>query len=74
MSIAKSNIIPGVQYQTDSVAYIANMKQSYLYLRNGANLLDILYFNTKADSLVFVFEKNDDLRELYKKWNNHELE
>ena len=74
MSIAKSNIIPGVQYQTDSVAYIANMKQSYLYLRNGANLLDILYFNTKADSLVFVFEKNDDLRELYKKWNNYELE
>lgn len=74
MSIAKSNIIPGVQYQTDSVAYIANMKQSYLYLRNGANLLDILYFNTKADLLVFVFEKNDDLRELYKKWNNHELE
>lgn len=74
MSIAKSNITPGVQYQTDSVAYIANMKQSYLYLRNGANLLDILYFNTKADSLVFVFEKNDDLRELYKKWNNHELE
>lgn len=74
MSIAKSNIIPGVQYQTDSVAYIANMKQSYLYLRNGANLLDILYFNTKADSLVFVFEKNDDLRKLYKKWNNHELE
>lgn len=74
MSIAKSNIIPGVQYQTDSVAYIANMKQSYLYLRNGANLLDILYFNTKADSLVFVFEKNDDLWELYKKWNNHELE
>lgn len=74
MSIAKSNIIPGVQYQTDSVAYIANMKQSYLYLRNGANLLDILYFNTKADSLVFVFEKNDNLRELYKKWNNHELE
>ena len=74
MSIAKSNIIPGVQYQTDSVAYIANMKQSYLYLRNGANLLDILYFNTKADSLVFVFEKNDDLRELYKKLNNHELE
>lgn len=74
MSIAKSNIIPGVQYQTDSVAYIANMKQSYLYLRNGANVLDILYFNTKADSLVFVFEKNDDLRELYKKWNNHELE
>lgn len=74
MSIAKSNIIPGVQYQTDSVAYIANMKQSYLYLRNGANLLDILYFNTKADSLVFVFEKNESLRELYKKWNNHELE
>lgn len=74
MSIAKSNIIPGVQYQTDSVAYIANMKQSYLYLRNGANLLDILYFNTKADSLVFVFEKNENLRELYKKWNNHELE
>ena len=23
---------------------------------------------------VTVFEKNDNLRELYKKWNNHELE
>lgn len=74
MSIAKSNIIPGVQYQTDSVAYIANMKQSYLYLRNGARLLDILYSDTKADALVFVFEKSENLRELYKKWNNHELE
>ncbi len=74
MSIAKSNIIPDIQYQTDSVAYIANMKQAYLYLRNGARLLDILYFDTKADALVFVFEKNENLRELYKKWNNHELE
>ena len=74
MSIAKSNIIPDIQYQTDSVAYIANMKQTYLYLRNGARLLDILYFDTKADALVFVFEKNENLRELYKKWNNHELE
>ena len=59
-------------YDQARAAYITNMKQAYLYLRNGAVLLDILYMNTKTGVLVFVFEKNDTLRELYDLWNNHE--
>ena len=49
------------------------MKQAQLYMRNGAELLDILYYNTKNDALVFVFSKSET-RELYEKWNAHELE
>ena len=55
------------------VAYILNMKQVYLYMRNGAKLLDILYSDTKANALVFVFEKNEQLKKLYELWNQHEL-
>lgn len=53
--------------------YISNMRQSQLYMRNGAQLLDILYDNTRNDALVFVFSRSET-RELYEKWNNHELE
>ena len=49
------------------------MRQSQLYMRNGAQLLDILYDNTRNDALVFVFSRSET-RELYEKWNNHELE
>ena len=52
-----------------NVVYLSNMKQAQLYMRNGAELLDILYYNTKNDALVFVFS-----RDLYEKWNAHELE
>lgn len=54
------------------VVYISNMRQAQLYMRNGAELLDILYYETKNDALVFVFSKSNT-RELYEKWNNHEL-
>ena len=50
------------------------MKQAYLYLRNDAKLLDILYSGTKVDALVFVFEKNEQLKKLYELWNQHELQ
>ena len=70
--MVKSNITFKT-YDQVHAAYISNMRQAYLYLRNGANLLDILYEGTKKDSLVFVFERNDDLRRLYEMWNNHEL-
>lgn len=56
-----------------NVVYLSNMKQAQLYMRNGAELLDILYYNTKNDALVFVFSKSET-RELYEKWNAHELE
>lgn len=56
-----------------NVVYLSNMKQAQLYMRNGAELLDILYYNTKNDALVFVFSKSET-RELYEKWNAHELD
>nr|DAF80859.1 MAG TPA: hypothetical protein [Bacteriophage sp.] len=65
--------ITNLEYNPDKVCYIANAKQAYLYLRNDAKLLDILYFNTKANALVFVFEKNEQLKKLYELWNQHEL-
>ena len=65
--------ITNLEYNPDKVAYIANMKQAYLYLRNDARLRDILYSDTKANALVFVFEKDKKLRELYELWNQHEL-
>lgn len=71
--MTKSGLIPGVEYSPTNCHFISNMKQAYLYLRNGAKLLDILYFNTKNDSLVFVFEKNAHTKILYEKWNQHEL-
>lgn len=66
--------ITNLEYNPDKVAYIANMKQAYLYLRNDAKLLDILYSGTKVDALVFVFEKNEQLKKLYELWNQHELQ
>ena len=71
--MTKSGLIPGVEYNPTNVAYISNIRQSFLYLRNGAKLVDILYFNTKNDSLVFVFEKSEHLRHSYDAWNQHEL-
>jgi len=69
----KSGLIPGIEYNPTNVAYITNLRQAYLYLRNGAKLVDILYFNTKNDSLVFLFEKSAHLKLLYELWNKHEL-
>lgn len=56
-----------------NVIFLSNMRQAQLYMRNGAELLDILYDNTKNDALVFVFNRKGT-KELYEKWNNHELE
>lgn len=71
--MTKSGLIPGVEYNPTNSSYITNLRQAYLYLRNGAKLVDILYFNTKNDSLVFVFEKSAHLKRLYELWNKHEL-
>ena len=65
--------ITNLEYNPDKVAYILNMKQVYLYMPTGAQLLDILYSDTKANALVFVFEKNEQLKKLYELWNQHEL-
>ena len=70
--MVKSNITFKT-YDQGHAAYISNMRQAYLYLRNGANLLDILYEGTKSEMLVFVFERNDDLRRLYELSEGWEL-
>ena len=66
-------------YDTDQtkVVYLTNLKQVYAYLNASDevadSLLDILYSGTRKDCLVFVFEKTPLIRELYRKWNAHEL-
>ena len=63
-------------YDADKAVYLVNMLQVARYMKNGAEafLVDILYDNVKKeDSLVFVFEKTPEIKELYRKWNNHEL-
>ena len=46
-------------YYYKEVLIIIYLKQSYLYLKNGAqeDLLDILFNGTKNNCLVFVFSK-----------------
>ena len=65
-------------YDADNgnVVYITSMLQCQRYLNNGAaeDLVDILYSGTKRDdTLVFVFKKTPRIKELYKKWQAHEL-
>lgn len=60
----------------DSVVYVSNVLQAARYLKNGAqeDLVDILYDGVKrADTLVFVFRKSPHIKELYRKWQAHEL-
>ena len=66
-------------YDADNsnVVYIANMVQCAKFLKNGASedLVDFLYENTRRDnSLVFVFKKTPLIKELYRKWQAHELD
>lgn len=58
-----------------AVVYISNMIQCYKYLQNGGeiDLVDIIYTDTRNDCLVFVFRKTELIKELYKKWQSHEL-
>ena len=64
-------------YDADSVAYISNLQQVYKYLNASEtvadSLVDILYSGTRKDCLVFVFDKTEEIQELYRKWNAHEL-
>nr|DAF55380.1 MAG TPA: hypothetical protein [virus sp. ctoC338] len=67
---AKSNIVPGLQYDPDRCIYITCIPQVQLYLQNEAELLDILSSKTKTNQLVFVFERNALTRHLYEVWKN----
>ena len=63
-------------YDPDKAVYIVNMLQVARYMNNGAEeyLVDILCDKArKPDTLTFVFEKSPLIKELYRKWNAHEL-
>ena len=68
--------ILGKYYDSENAVFITSMLQCQRYLNNGASedLVDILYSGTKReDTLVFVFRKSPLIKELYKKWQAHEL-
>lgn len=59
------------------LVYVTNFVQCAKYLNNGGveDLCDILYSGTnRADTIVFVFKKTPLIKELYRKWQNHELD
>lgn len=63
-------------YDSENAVYITSMLQCQRYLNNGAaeDFVDILYSGTKReDTLVFVFQKTPLVKELYRKWQAHEL-
>ena len=64
-------------YDSDKVVYVTNFQQVYKYLNASEevanDLVDILYSGTRKDCLVFVFNKSPLIKELYKKWQAHEL-
>ena len=65
-------------YDSAKAIYITNMQQVYKYLNAddevADNLVDILHSGTRNDCLVFVFNKTPLMQELYRKWQNHELD
>lgn len=66
----KSNIIPGLLYDSNRCIYITCVPQVQMYLQHNAELLDILSRGTKTNQLVFVFERNTLTRNLYEEWKN----
>ena len=72
-----TSTLTGKSYEPDngSVLYLTNMLQVYRYLKAGADkcLVDILWTSSKNDQLVFVFQRSELMKELYIKWQNHEL-
>lgn len=68
--------VTGKKYLTEKAIFIRNFSQFSAYMNNGAekNLLDIYYDSSQGrNPMVFVFEKNDDLKKLYKLWNEKKL-
>lgn len=65
-------------YDNSNVIYISNMIQAYKYLNSSEevvnDLVDIIYSGNRKDCLVFVFNRTPLIKELYTKWQSHELE
>lgn len=71
--------ITNKEYNPDNsnVLYLTNLQQVYKLLNANERvvdlLVDVLYTNTRKNCLVFVFQKDPIMSELYKKWQAHEL-
>ena len=77
--IVKS-LVTGKEYDPDKVLYINYPPQVQAYICNGGDieLLDIFYDRRKKKDikykLVYVFPRNEFMKNLYEKWKNRELE
>ena len=74
----KYSVILNKWYDADprDLVYVTNFVQCSKYLNNGGvvDLCDIMYSGTeRPDTIVFVFKKTPLIKELYRKWQNHEL-
>ena len=69
--------ITGKKYNPEHVWYISNMQQVSAQFANGGDiyLLDVIYNSSKnRNKMVFVYEKNDFMIDLYDRWCKYELE
>lgn len=62
--------VTGKFYRPDKCCFITNTKQAALYMKHGAELLDLIV--GREDMLVFVFDKAAT-SSLYRKWQNYQL-
>lgn len=62
--------VTGKFYRPDRCCFITNPKQAALYIKHGAELLDLLV--DRGDMLVYVFDKAAT-SQLYRKWQNYQL-
>lgn len=56
-------------YEPTECVFIPNLRQAGLYIKNGAEIFDVLW---SRDALVFVFRK-EDTHDLYEAWCKYEL-
>lgn len=68
--ISKSSV-GGRTYDDFDMAFIGNPVQTYLYMKHGAYLFDVLW--GRDQKLTFVFSKKET-QPLYELWKRHELE
>lgn len=50
---------------------VANFKQACAYVKNGIKPVDLEY--GERGRMIFIF-KEEDTKEVWEKWKNHELE
>ena len=62
-------------YESEDVIYCKDRKQQVLYIKNHAKLADVTWGTDENNNLILilVFWRDENTRELYKKWKAHEL-